>query len=212
MNFNNYLKAVIQEVGNGDSRNDCNSLLGNHISNETAELLKKIAHLMMETDFTREDTKQYLSSKISSYRQVHKVDGCSQNSSTTATRKLQDIDKLKKVLSEEFFDELIVNKSIDIERYTNKVQSLIDKQSKKSLLDGLYIKTPNCEGITTSINDEDFIILMEVIKYGSKKGKALLESNLTPELIGYIKYLEEYKDMLEGKELEQLEMLTAWLC
>lgn len=82
---------------------------------------------------------------------------------------------------------------------------------EKSLLKGFTIKLPDCRELVASLDEEEALELISLARVHSKKGKKADEKRLTSKMVGYIKYLEQNKDKLQGEELEHYGILSKWL-
>lgn len=211
-NFNSLLRSICSSCYNeGKEVKKVEAVAGYALSGQAQGLLVSLVRLCMATDYFKPDTKEYLSNKYRSIRTVIGVDGCASNKHTSRSRINYDLSKLRAVLGEDSLNVIVKQPNADLTNYISKVNELNKRYERKSLLDGFYIKTRSGEEMKTEVSEDDFNILMEIVKYGSKKGKMLMESNLTPEFIGYIKYLEQYEELLEDKEKERYNTLSAWL-
>jgi len=187
------------------------SIAGYRLSEEARELLKKIVKLVMETEYFKPDTKNFLISKSRNYRNDEFRSICAKNKHTCRSRIFYDLAKLRAALGTNAMDIIIKQPRADLTIYKDIIQDLLMKYGEKRLIDGFTIKLPKVAAKVTSIPDEDYEILREIAKYGSKKGKMLMEFNMTPEIVGYLQYLDENKDKLSSKETERYNELSAWL-
>lgn len=208
-NFNNLLRHSMCEIHTKGK--NISSIGGYGLSADAKEILLDLYKLIMETTYIKQDTRSFLVNKYVTYRTRVYSSGCAVNKNTSRSRIFYDTSKLKRALGEDFFDVIIKNRNTDLSRYKFKIQELLIKYKNKSLLDGFAIKLPQCNQIITNISDDDVDKLSNFVQYGSKKAKEMFEKGMTEDFVGYLMYLEQNKEKLEGKDLMRYNKYIQWL-
>lgn len=209
--FNNLLRCCISAMYTENGVQTVDYLAGYGLSQEAKETLIELVTLVMETEYFKPDTKNYLSNKLSSYRNVGYSSGCAINSHTSRSRINYDLSRLRGALGEDTLDIIIKQKGADFTRYREKIQTLIQKHRQKSLLEGFTIKLPQYNELVTAISEDEIMNLISLARIHSKKGMQEDEKRITANMVGYIKYLEQNQEHLQGDELEYFQALAEWL-
>jgi len=195
--------------GNGIKNVD--SISGYRLSDEAKGVLKELAMLVMETDYFKPDTKAYLSSKFRTFRNSNITDGCATNKNTSRSRINYDLSKLRCQLGDDAMEIIIKQRNADLSRYKEKIKGLLDKYRNKSLLDGFTIKIPECNELVKDLPEDNILTLLGLARMHSKKGIKESEKYFTPEMVGYIRYLESNLSNLNEEEMEYYNALAEWL-
>ncbi len=210
-NFTGLLRQCIGLMYKNETIISVESIAGYRQSEQAKEILIELIELVMQTDFTKPDTKEFLSNKYKTYRSISICNGCATNKHTSRSRISYDLSKLKGVIGEDAIKIILGSKDKDLSIYKDKIQQLLKKYKEKSLLDGFAIKIPQCNEMVTGLSEKDRWELARIISMSSKKSRARDEKNLTSDMIGYIKYLEGNKGSLQGDDLDMYQTLVEWL-
>lgn len=209
--FNSLLRCCVSTMYTDAGVQSVEYLAGYGLSAEAKDVLKRLVLLVMETEYFKPDTKKFLSDKSKSYRNVVYSIGCASNSHTSRSRINYDLSRLRGILGEDALDIIIKQKGADLIRYKEKIQGLIVKHKQKSLLEGFTIKLPECSELVVSISENEILALIGLARIHSKKGMQEDEKRITASMVGYIKYLEQNQEHLQGDELECFQSLAEWL-
>ncbi len=210
-NFNGLLRACVSMMYSKSGIKAVDSIGGYSLSDEAKDFLKELVTLVMETDYFKPDTKAYLSSKFSTFRSSNIVDGCAENKNTSRSRINYDLSKLRCQLGDDAMEIIIKHKNTDLSRYRERIKCLWDKHKSKSLLDGFTIKIPECNELVSELLEEKIITLLGLARMLSRKGIKESEKYFTPDMVGYIRYLEHNLSNLNEEEMEYYSALAEWL-
>ncbi len=202
--FNSGLKDLVRRLYRDGKVQEVESIWGLSSDKEVTALSKLIVELTMCTDYFKSETKSVLQGR--SYRMSGDA---SVNKNTTVSRVNYDLARLKKILGEDFFDTLMYHKKeMDFDRYTSKIQQLIGKYSRKSILDTVAIKLPkSSETEVKSINKKDWANLELLFTWYTKQSVHDMEKQLTGDMISYIEYLESHSDGLDEVQRKHYDTL-----
>ncbi|MDF2540848.1 MAG: hypothetical protein K0S47_566 [Herbinix sp.] len=202
--FNSYLKMMVRSMWRDGKIVEVNSIPGFGSDQEVIALAKLIVELVMTTNYFKTESKAVLQGVP--YRNSGDA---SVNSNTRKSRAVFDFSRLKKALSEDFFERLLYKQDMDISSYTAKIKKLIEENnSKKSILDTVAIKLTKGSGREiNSIEEKDWGLLLYVITNYSKQYMYRIEKKVTEEMIDYVEYLENHTDSLNEKQQEHYEIL-----
>ena len=209
--FNSLLRQCVAAMYSEKGIKAIECIAGYRLSDKAQGVLKDLVILVMETEYFKPDTKEFLANKVKRILDSINSNYCAQNIRTSRSRIFYDFAKLRAAIGEDAMDIIIKQPKADLKRINEKIQEMLEKHHEKSLIEGFALKLPNSNCATTSLSDGDYEMLKEMSKYGSRKGKMLMEFNFTPEILGYIKYLETNKAQLEGIEKERYNELATWL-
>lgn len=209
--FNSLLRCCVVEMYTAEGIKTVEHVAGYGLSGEAKEILAELVKLIMETEYCKPDTKEFLSSKFRSYRNSANGSGCAGNKHTSRSRINYDLLKLRVALGQDAMDIIIKQKGADLTRYKEKIQSLLLKHKQKSLLEGFTIKLPGCNEPISSITGDEMMSLIGLARMHSRKGIQEDEKRITANMVGYIKYLEQNQESLQGEELECFQALSEWL-
>lgn len=209
--FNSLLRCCVMDMYTTKGIQTVEHLAGYGLSGEAKTILAELVKLIMETEYFKPDTKEFLSSKFRSYRNSTNSSGCAGNKHTSRSRINYDLLKLRVALGQDALDIIIKQREADLTRYKEKIQILLQKHRQKSLLEGFTIKFPKCDEPVHSLTDDEMISLIGLARMHSKKGIQEDEKRITANMVGYIKYLEQNQESLQGDELEYFQALSEWL-
>lgn len=209
--FNGLLRCCVVEMYTAEGIKTVEHVAGYGLSGEAKEILAELVKLIMETEYFKPDTKEFLSSKFRSYRNSTNNSGCAGNKHTSRSRINYDLLKLRAALRQDALDIIIRQKGADLSYYRDKIQSLLQKHRQKSLLEGFTIKLPEGNEIVSHITDDEMTALIGLARMHSGKGIKEDEKRITTNMVGYIKYLEQNQESLQGDELECFQTLSEWL-
>lgn len=187
------------------------NVAGYSLSEQGQEACCLLAELAMKTDYFADVTKTMLENGYS-YRRVAESMG-KKKVNTVKSKIYNDISKLKKKLGENAFDKIVRDRNVDLSDYIGIVESLLEKNKKKSLLEGFAFKLPPCpsELKVEQLSENDMMRLRYFVTNYSKKSLQDVEKRFKPEFVAYIKYLEENEKQLDYHEKAVYRCLRAWL-
>ena len=173
-------------------------------SEDQRRICAKIAHLVMDNNgFFKDDTKYWLSGS-------EDFSDRADNKHTKRSRINYDVNiKFSKLLGSNALNE-ICNGIEDFTKYERPIDDLLKKYQSRSVFDKLVFKVRH-EGIKAKkvvLDDEDIVKIAEIFTTYNKERIHSVGGQLTPEIIGYIKYLEKNGDKLEGTDKEMWELVT----
>ena len=174
-------------------------------SEDQCRICAKIAHLVMDNNgFFKPDTKYWLTG-------LDEFNTGSDNKYTKRSRINYDVNvRLPKILGNTALDEICKGTG-DFVKYEKIIDSLLKKYQSKSVFDKLVFKVKS-DGVKPerqSLSDDDITTLAEVFTTYNKERIRSVEKQLTPELIGHIKYLEAHQDKLKDTDKEIWELLNS---
>lgn len=208
-NFNRRLGACISEMYKKGGKIE--HVSGYGLSEDASNILYELYQLIMETEYFKPDTREFLSSKYGTYRTQYNNEFCAKNKNTSRSRITYDLSKLKKVLGEDALDKIIKQRDYDLSTYKEKIHELLERNRNKSIIEGFTIKLPKYGKIYNSLSEDEKEMLFEIALTTSKKYKRDMEKLITEEMLGYILYLEQNKNNLTAKEFECYDGLKACL-
>lgn len=129
---------------------------------------------------------------------------------TSLSRINYDINnKLYKILGAEMLDE-ICRKREGFEKNEKKIDDLLKKYPNKSIFDKLAfrVKHSGVKANRGGLSDMDKVNIVEMFDTYNRKKLQAIENSMTPEMIGYIKYLEKHNDKLDGEDQEIWETIN----
>jgi len=201
--FNSCLKTIVRSMYKDGKVVGVNYIPGFSLSKEVRTLMELIVELVMTTDYFKKESKAVLQGE--SYRNSGEA---FVNSDTAKSRATYDFSRLKKILSEDFFEIVLYKQDMDLSSYTEKINQLLEKYSKKSVLDSIVIKLPKGSGREiNSVEAKDWRFLLYVITNYSKQYMHRIEKRVTEEMIDYIEFLENHPDSLTEVQQEHYSEL-----
>lgn len=212
-NFNDMLRALVRASYKDGQVIPLSFLNGYAVSEEVRPVLVDLVKLVMLTDFTKPDTKEFLQRRYAGCRSIYVGEGCADNKHTSKSRITYDLMKLRRVLGEDFFTVAFQRGTLDVEQAGKKIRCLLSKVTGKSLLDGfaqgLHLPDP---GDPELIFDDDIEALLDIARTCSKKGLRSRWSYMSGNMVAYIKHLEETSiDDLDDSDRAVYEQLKRWL-
>lgn len=208
-NFNRRLRACISEMHKKGGKIE--HVAGYGLSEEASNILYELYQLIMETEYFKPDTREFLSYSYGSYRKYPKSSSTASNTNTSRSRVTYDLTKLKKILGEDALDIIIKQRDNDLSTYKEKTHELLEINRNKSIIEGFTIKLPEHGQIYNSLSEDEKEMLFEIALTTSKKYKRDMEKIITREMLGYILYLEQNNDKLTAKEYGYFDSLKACL-
>ena len=213
-NFNDMLRALVGASYKDGQVVPLSFLNGYAVSGAVRPVLVDLVKLVMLTDFTKPDTKEYLQQRYAGWRSIYVGEGCADNKHTSKSRVTYDLMKLRRVLGEDFFTVALQRGTLDVEQAGKNIRGLLSKATGKSLLDGFAqgLHLPAEPGDNELMFDGDKEVLLEIVRSCSKKGLRSRWSCLTSDMVAYIKFLENTsEDDMDDSDRAVYEQLKLWL-
>lgn len=211
--FNDFLRQLVRASYKDGEVVQISYLGGYGVDPDLQPVLADLVKLVMLTDFTKPDTKEYLQRRYAGCRSVYGGEGCADNKHTSKSRVTYDLMKLRRWLGEDFFTLAFQSHTLDVERAGRKIAALLSKATGKSLLDGFAqgLRLPD-PGDHESVFDGDLEVLLEIVRTCSKKGLRSRWSCMTGDMVAYIKHLEDTSpDDLDDSDGAVYQQLKRWL-
>ena len=211
--FNDFLRQLVRVSYKDGEAVPVSHLGGYAVDEELRPVLVDLVKLVMLTDYTKADTKEYLQQRYAGCRSVYQGEGCAVNKNTSKSRINYDLMKLRRVLGEDFFTLAFQDHALDVERAGQRIGSLLTRVTSRSLLDGFApgLSMPEL-GDHELVFDNDIKVLLEIVRTCSKKGLRSRWSCLTGDMVAYIKHLENTsEDDLDDTDREVYRQLKIWL-
>ncbi len=205
--FNQYMKAAVASMWKDGVVTEVESLNGRRVPLEARPLLKRLVHLVMDTDYTKPDTKLYL---VKSYgMRLVGGEGCASNRNSSRSRIQYDITKLKAALGADFFDRIV--EGGDLCREAEALAKLERKARGRSLLEGYLFPLPSPTGELEALDGEQLERLRRLTKlFGSARAN-YWRKQFTPEMLNYLNYLNNHREQLSEENQATYDRLREYM-
>ena len=211
--FNDFLRQLVRVSYKGGEVVPVSHLGGYAVDEELKPILVDLVKLVMLTDYTKADTKEYLQQRYAGCRSVYQGEGCAVNKNTSKSRINYDLMKLRRVLGEDFFTLAFQDHALDVERAGQRIGGLLTRVTSRRLLDGFAsgLSMPEL-GDHTQLNEAEKENMMEIVRTCSKRGLRSRWSCFTGDMVDYILHLERATpDALDDEDREVYRQLKIWL-
>ena len=158
-------------------------------------LMRRIARLFIESDYTNEAIKRYLESNLTN-REL--ADEFGVNFNTFKSKNWYHWNRIKNDIPSEHVYELMFNPKVDIkllDKLVSVVESKTYDKNSSTLLKGIVLKVGKGE-ISTELSDTEFYKMLDIIRPYTKVAIQKAESELTKNMKDYLRYLDEYQSTL----------------
>lgn len=208
--FNTRLRMVVQSMYDQGEVVPVSHLSGGYpVPLEARPILVRLVELVMLSEYTKQDTKEFLMSRHYGMRTFITTPGCSPNRNTSRSRVQYDLTKLKAALGPDFFS--VVLEGGDLTRQAEAVDGLVKKVRGRSLLEQYTFPLPSPTGEVTELDEQSTERLIKLTKYFSSAQQTRWSRQFTLEMVNYIAYLESHADDLIGNNQITYDKLKALL-
>lgn len=216
------IKGVVSEMvdGNGKVRSSPipNGVLAKKmLSEDRIKFLSLFVELLLNTDFTKENTKAYLLAKSSSYAQVaDKLSaerGVAVNQYSLQSTVWLDKNRIEKHFTNKILLDVIEYTNTDISKHTATLMELMQEYGKSNLLGkNLIIELPEVLPLNAEVSDEELNEFFSyILPYTTTQAKFVSES-LSTKVVSYCKYLlNGIESEMTDEEIERKNKIIALL-
>lgn len=177
------------------------------------EIAKLFVKLVKETDYFRKETVVYLMDPFSNNNQaldkIEKIYGIKVSPNTLYQIWYRDREKFIKEFSENFFMDITLYATSDVDKYREILERHIENIDNVSLLSACRLKL-NCDEFRYETTDEEFDNFIQKIRPYIDINIKKVQESLDIELLAYINYITTHKSLTEI-DTERLKKLRKIL-
>lgn len=207
--FNRYLRMAVASSYQDGTVKEVERLAGGYaIPPEARPILAQLVRVVMLSDYTKPDTKEYLSTPRG-MRTIYHGKGVASNPHTSRSRIQYDLTKLKTALTISFFDRLM--EGGDLTEQAEAVERLERKARGRSLLEGYQFDLPSPTGELEAIDRDTLNKLMTLTRAFGSARVAYDRSKFTPDMINFLNYLENHREQLSQENQATYQYLRRYM-
>lgn len=179
------------------------------LNDRKIKFLRDMLDFILNTDkFITKETRYYITHKYITKKGI--AEQFNVNIKTVSTRIWRDKSKIAHIFGDHVIEDTIYYKNSDISRYEKALEVAISKYSNiDNLLNNIDLKLP--EPVYTTQKPQEFDDFMDFMPGYLKSQKRCHEEAITPEVVGYIKWLLTTKKELSPDDLKLKEWLMVLL-
>lgn len=179
------------------------------LSNERIKLLTDTLKLLMETDIISDVTRTFMCGRWTNktLAQYYNDNGFRMTVTQVSSRIYYDCSKYSEVLGESFIYDLCYRTLINLDGYKDRLILAYQKFNKEARIDEhLAIKLDYGDGVSSTLSQNDFDKMLEILYRCSKTYMDRLKDKLTPEQLAYLSYITTYTG-IDKEDAQRLQVL-----
>ncbi len=206
------LKGLVYDfVDNGKILNKPRGITKRYdLDDRKIKFLQGFLDLILNNDkFITKESKYYISNKYITIAGVAEALKC-KSEKTVRTKVWRDKNKIAYIFGDKFITDILYYKDAGMDFYEEKLDEVRFKYTDVKLLSNIDLNLP--QGVMqTTVEDNTFADFIGIILLYLKTQKRAIEQEISPDIIGYIKWLFSSNFGLTQQDIERKERLSLLL-